>query len=90
MLCSANPEFLLKALLALWLKGAVAVPLNPKFPQKQKKELLIKTGSTLLEQLELNNISADQHSSGNTLPSINPEAWASIIFTSGPGEENQQ
>ncbi|MDG1488062.1 MAG: AMP-binding protein, partial [SAR324 cluster bacterium] len=82
-LCSANPEFLLKALLALWLKGAVAVPLNPKFPQKQKKELLIKTGSTLLEQLELNNISADQHSSGNTLPSINPEAWASIIFTSG-------
>ena len=82
-LCSANPEFLLKALLALWLKGAVAVPLNPKFPQKQKKELLIKTGSTLLEQLELNKISADQHSSGNTLPSINPEAWASIIFTSG-------
>ena len=82
-LCSENPEFLLKALLALWLKGAVAVPLNPKFPQKQKKELLIKTGSTLLEQLELNKISADQHSSGNILPSINPEAWASIIFTSG-------
>ncbi|MAF54984.1 MAG: 2-succinylbenzoate-CoA ligase [Deltaproteobacteria bacterium] len=82
-LCSAKPEFLLKALLALWLKGAVTVPLNPKFPQKQKKELLIKTGSTLLEQLELNKISADQHSSDNTLPSINPEAWASIIFTSG-------
>ena len=82
-LCSAKPEFLLKALLALWLKGAVAVPFNPKFPQKQKKELLIKTGSTLLEQLELNKISADQHSSDNTLPSINPEAWASIIFTSG-------
>ena len=82
-LCSANPEFLLKAQLALWLKGAVAVPLNPKFPQKQKKELLIKTGSTLLEQIELNKIPADQHSSDNNLPSINPEAWASIIFTSG-------
>ena len=82
-LCSANPEIMLKGMLALWLKGAVVVPLNPKFPQKQKKELLIKTGSTLLEQLELNKISTDQHSSFNTLLSINPEAWASIIFTSG-------
>ncbi|MDE0793759.1 MAG: AMP-binding protein [SAR324 cluster bacterium] len=82
-LCSAKPEFLLKTMLALWLKGAVVVPLNPKFPQKQKKELLLKTGSTLLEQVELNKISSKQHSSFSTLQSINPEAWASIIFTSG-------
>jgi O-succinylbenzoic acid--CoA ligase len=82
-LCSAKPEFLLKTMLALWLKGAVVVPLNPKFPQKEKKELLLKTGSTLLEQVELNKISSKQHSSFRTLQSINPEAWASIIFTSG-------
>ena len=82
-LCSTNPEFLLKAMFALWLKGAVAVPINPKFPQKQKTELLIKTGSTLVEQLELNKIPADQHLSDSALPSINPAAWASIIFTSG-------
>ncbi|MEZ7974396.1 MAG: AMP-binding protein, partial [SAR324 cluster bacterium] len=51
-LCSAKPEILLKTMLALWLKGAVVVPLNPKFPQKEKKELLLKTGSTLLEKVE--------------------------------------
>jgi len=82
-ICSEKPEFLLKAMFTLWLKGAVVVPLNPKFPQKQKKELLLKTGSTLLEQIELNKISFMQHSSFSTLQSINPEAWASIIFTSG-------
>ena len=36
-LCSTKPDFLLKAMLALWLKGVVVVLLNPKFPQKQKK-----------------------------------------------------
>ena len=82
-LCSAKPEFLLNAMLALWIKGAVVVPLNPKFSQKQKKELLIKTGSTLLEQFILNKNFSKQHSLFSKLRPINPEAWGSIIFTSG-------
>ena len=82
-LCSTKPDFLIKTMLALWLKGAVVVPLNPKFPKKQKKELLLKTGSTLLEQVQLNKISFKHHSSFSALQSINPEEWGSIIFTSG-------
>ncbi|MED5240587.1 MAG: AMP-binding protein [SAR324 cluster bacterium] len=82
-LCSVNPEYLLKAMFALWLKGAVVVPLNPKYPENQKQKLLKKTRSTFLEQLELNRISSEQQPDYNTLKSINTDAWASIIFTSG-------
>lgn len=93
-LCAENPEFLLKAMLALWLKGAVAVPLNPKFPAKQKKELLHKVGclnnSNLAEDfhglLKINANHADLRNSAATSQNkfkINTEAWASIIFTSG-------
>ena len=82
-LCSANPEYLLKAMFALWLKGAVVVPLNPKFTENQKQKLLKKTRSTFLEQLELNRDSSEQQPDYNTLKSINTDAWASIIFTSG-------
>ena len=41
---SDNPEFLLRSILALWLKRAVAVPLNPCLPVSKKKELLNKVG----------------------------------------------
>ena len=82
-LSSVNLEFLLKAMMALWLKGAVVVPLNPKFPQEQKKELLLKTGSILLEEIKLNKIYSKQLTSFSTLQDINPEAWSSVIFTSG-------
>ena len=64
-LCSANPEYLLKAMFALWLKGAVVVPLNPKFTENQKQKLLKKTRSTFLEQLELNRVSSEQQSDYN-------------------------
>ena len=70
-------------MLALWLKGAVSVPLNPKFPQKQKIELMKNTGSTLLEQLKSNKTTSENYSSFSSLQSIDPDAWASIIFTSG-------
>ena len=82
-LCSVNPEYILKSMLALWLKGAVTVPLNPKFPQKQKIELMKNTGSTLLEQLKSNKTTSENYSSFSSLQSIDPDAWASIIFTSG-------
>jgi len=41
---SDNPEILLKSILALWLKRAVAVPLNPCLPLAKKKELIKKVG----------------------------------------------
>ncbi|MDP6318911.1 MAG: AMP-binding protein, partial [SAR324 cluster bacterium] len=82
-LCSVNPEYILKSMLALWLKGAVSVPLNPKFPQKQKIELMKNTGSTLLEQLKSNKTTSENYSSFSSLQSIDPDAWGSIVFTSG-------
>jgi O-succinylbenzoic acid--CoA ligase len=69
--------------LALWLKGAVSVPLNPKFPQKQKIELMKNTGSTLLEQLKSNKTTSENYSSFSSLQSIDPDAWGTIVFTSG-------
>ena len=68
---------------ALWIKGAVVVPLNPKFPEKQKRELLKKTGSTFLEQFELSKSNSKKSSNTKISISVNPKAWASIIFTSG-------
>ncbi|MDP6215929.1 MAG: AMP-binding protein, partial [SAR324 cluster bacterium] len=82
-LCSANPEYLLKAMFALWLKGAVVVPLNPKFPENQKQKLLKKTRSTLLEQLKSNKTTSENYSSFSSLQSIDPDAWGTIVFTSG-------
>ena len=41
---SDNPEIFLKSILALWLKRAVAVPLNSSLPLAKKKELLNKIG----------------------------------------------
>ena len=82
-LCSVNPEYILKSMLALWLKGAVSVPLNPKFPQKQKIELMKNTGSTLLEKLKSNKTTSENYSSFSSLQSIDPDAWGTIVFTSG-------
>ena len=41
-LCSENYEFLLLAMMAIWMREGIVVPLNPKFPPKQKDELLRK------------------------------------------------
>ena len=41
-LCSENYEFLLFAMTAIWMRGGIVVPLDPKFPPKQKEELLQK------------------------------------------------
>ena len=41
-LCSENYEFLLLAMMAIWMREAIVVPLNPKFPARQKEELLRK------------------------------------------------
>ena len=34
-LCSENYEFLLLALMAIWMREGIVVPLDPKFPQKK-------------------------------------------------------
>ena len=94
ILCSENQEFVLKSILALWMLGAVAVPLNPKFPHSQKNELIQK-----IDGIDDANLSADFHRllQKNTTSSdqlkyeakpqiqhlIDPEAWATIFFTSG-------
>ncbi|MBS1254558.1 MAG: 2-succinylbenzoate--CoA ligase [Deltaproteobacteria bacterium] len=81
-LCSEDSEFLLQAMLALWMREAVAVPVNPKFPSTQKNELLkkIKCESTLSED-SLQAIRSSQVI--RKLPPLNPEAWSTVFFTSG-------
>ena len=56
-LCSENLEFLLLAMMAIWMREAIVVPLNPKFPPKQKKELLrkVKCVLTLSENYKRTN-----------------------------------
>ena len=39
-----NSEFVLKSLLALWFKRAIAVPINSSLPIYKRKELLNKVG----------------------------------------------
>ena len=94
VLCSENQEFVLKSILALWMLGAVAVLLNPKFPHSQKNELIQK-----IDGIDDANVSADFHrllqknTSSSDQPKykakpqiqhlIDPEAWATIFFTSG-------
>ena len=34
-LCSENYEFLLLAMMAIWMRDGIIVPLDPKFPQIQ-------------------------------------------------------
>ena len=41
-LSSENYEFLLFAMTAIWMREGIVVPLDPKFPSKQKEELLQK------------------------------------------------
>ncbi|RTZ77526.1 MAG: o-succinylbenzoate--CoA ligase, partial [SAR324 cluster bacterium] len=97
-LSSENPENLLKSMLALWMRGAVAVPLNPQIPEKQKMEMLQKIGCTfsyteLLHEfkshptpensLQPNPVGNSDAVAGKEVNSINPKDWATIIFTSG-------
>ena len=42
-LSSENPENLFKSMLSLWMHGAVAVPLNPKIPEKHNSRFVLKT-----------------------------------------------
>ena len=81
-LCSENLEFLLLAMMAIWMREAIVVPLNPKFPARQKEELLrkVKCDSTLSENYTRTN-SQSQITRG--MPLLNPDAWSTIIFTSG-------
>jgi O-succinylbenzoic acid--CoA ligase len=97
-LSSENPENLLKSMLALWMRGAVAVPLNPQIPEKQKMEMLQKIGCTFsytelqhefkshptsVNSLQPNPVGNSDTVAGKEVNSINPTDWATIIFTSG-------
>jgi len=93
-----NSEHLLKAMLALWMRGAVTVPLNPQIPEKQKSELMQKidctfgykelqkefaSHTTLENSLQPNPVGNSDSVTVNVQNLINPEDWATIIFTSG-------
>ena len=94
ILCSENQEFVLKSMLALWMLGAVAVPLNPKFPYSQKNELIQKIDGiddanifADFQRLSQNNTNRSDQPKSLAMPQtqqlIDPEAWATILFTSG-------
>jgi len=97
-LSSENPENLLKSMLALWMHGAVAVPLNPQIPEKQKMEMLQKIDCTFSytelqhefkshptpeNSLQPNPVGNSDAVAGKEVNSINPKDWGTIIFTSG-------
>ncbi len=97
-LSTENTENLLKSMLALWMRGAVAVTLNPQIPEKQKMEMLQKIGCTFnytelqnevkshptpVNSLQPNPVVNSDTIAGKEVNSINPKDWATIIFTSG-------
>ena len=97
-LSTENTENLLKSMLALWMHGAVAVPLNPQIPEKQKMEMLQKIDCTFSytelqhefkshptpeNSLQPNPVGNSDAVAGKEVNSINPKDWATIIFTSG-------
>ena len=81
-LCSENYEFLLLAMMAIWMREGIVVLLNPKFPPKQKEELLrkVKCGEILSENYTHTN---SKSKIKREMPLLNPDAWSTIIFTSG-------
>ena len=68
--------------MAIWMREGIVVPLNPKFPPKQKEDLLrkVKCGVTLSENYTHTNSKSRITSE---MPLLNPDAWSTIIFTSG-------
>ncbi len=97
-LSTENTENLLKSMLALWMRGAVAVPLNQQIPEKQKMEMLqqidctfsytelqyeFKSHPTSVNSLQPNPVGNYDAVAGKEVNSINPKDWATIIFTSG-------
>ena len=81
-LCSENLEFLMLAMMAIWMREAIVVPLNPKFPPRQKEELLrkVKCDSNFSENYTRTD---SQSQIVREMPLLNPDAWSTIIFTSG-------
>ena len=97
-LSSENPENLLKSMLALWMRGAIAVPLNQQIPKEQKIEMLQQIGCTFsytelqhkfkshptsVNLLQPSPVGNSDAVAGKEVNSINPKDWATIIFTSG-------
>jgi O-succinylbenzoic acid--CoA ligase len=97
-LSTENTENLLKSMLALWMRGAVAVPLNQQIPEKQKMQMLQQIGCTFsytelqyefksqptsVNSLQPNPVGNSDAVAGKEVNSINPKDWATIIFTSG-------
>ena len=81
-LCSENYEFMLLAMMAIWMREGIAVTLDPKFPKIQKENLLrkLKCSATLKENYNIKN---SQSLKKREIPKLKLDAWSTIIFTSG-------
>ena len=81
-LCSENYEFLLFAMTAIWMRGGIVVPLDPKFPPKQKEELLQKVNCNFsFSENYKQKISKSKIT--KKMPLLKTDSWSTIIFTSG-------
>ena len=81
-LCSENYEFLLFAMTAIWMRGGIVVPLDPKIPPKQKKDLLEKVNCNFsFSENYKQKISKSKIT--KKMPLLKSDSWSTIIFTSG-------
>jgi O-succinylbenzoic acid--CoA ligase len=81
-LCSENYEFLLFAMTAIWMREGIVVPLDPKFPPKQKEELLQKVNCNFsFSENYKQKISKSKIT--KKMPLLKTDSWSTIIFTSG-------
>ena len=88
-LCLRDPRATMLLFLACWLRGAVAVPINPAFPTSQKAKLVQQTACVrcLDDRFFADFRSAvrlqNPHRALAAYPGFDVDTWAGIIFTSG-------
>ena len=77
-LCSDNSEFLILAMMAACMQKRIVIPLNPRFPPKQKDQLLKKVKCDVI--FSENYIPKDfQSQEIRELPRLNLEIWSTIV-----------
>ena len=90
-LCLRGPMATIVVLLALWLRGAVAVLIHPAFPEQRRKELLLETGCQrclddgFFSDPLIGDILKKGRSRGTSAPypDFAENVWAAMLFTSG-------
>ena len=98
VILSRDLQFVLIAFWAIWMRGSIAVPVNPAFPKSRIRQLMKLCGSCLLitdlssfqqnlEKIQIHHpqslIAEAGHVSDTLWPSIHEDDPALVIFTSG-------